>query len=196
MRYIIVGLLVVVMIQVFFTESVAEQQDDSDYIVIPDEAIRLRILADSNDEEAQKVKEQVRDKVNEQITEWVEELTSIEVARETIIENLPKIEEIVADVTGDDDFTVEFGDIQFPDKVYDRFVYPGGEYEAILITLGSGEGDNWWCVLFPPLCFVEFADGTTVLEHDDEEEVELEEEQEAEVSFFLWDWLKKLLGIS
>ncbi|GAA0468777.1 stage II sporulation protein R [Alkalibacillus silvisoli] len=196
MRYIIVGLLIIVMIQVVFTESAA-QQEESDYVVIPDEAIRLRILADSNEEEAQALKDQVRDEVNEQITEWVEELTSIEVARETIIENLPKIEDTVSSITGDDDFTVEFGEVKFPDKVYDRFVYPGGEYEAILITLGEGEGDNWWCVLFPPLCFVEFSDGTTVLEHDDDEEVELEkDEEEAEVSFFLWEWLKKLLGIS
>ncbi|WP_188207618.1 stage II sporulation protein R [Alkalibacillus aidingensis] len=209
MRYLIAVLVILVTLQFLFTESVAENKgqvtadtNESGYQVIPDEAIRLRILANSNSEEDQELKEEVRNEVNEQITEWVEELTSIETARDTIKENLPEIEKTVANLTGDDDFTVEFGDVEFPDKVYDRFVYPGGTYEAILITLGEGEGDNWWCVLFPPLCFVEFSSGATVLEHEDEDEQEQDlpqvndKKEDSEVSFFLWEWLKKLFNFS
>ena len=57
---------------------------------------------------------------------------------------------------------VKFGKVQFPTKLYGQFLYPAGEYQAILITLGSGEGANWWCVLYPPLCFLDFSNGVAV----------------------------------
>ncbi|MGP4072329.1 stage II sporulation protein R [Piscibacillus sp. B03] len=198
MKYILMGIALVLVIQFVYMESVAESQptEESGYQVIPDEAIRLRILANSNSDTDQELKREVRDKVNAEITEWVEELTSIEDAREIIQTNLDQIESIVADTVGNQSFSVDFGEVEFPDKVYDRYVYPGGTYEAILITIGKGDGDNWWCVLFPPLCFVDFDNGTTVLEHDKEEEEQSEEddEEEVEVSFFLWDWLKGIFA--
>src|SRR5699024_8040113 len=102
-----------------------------------------------------------------------------------------------------------------PMKIYDNYVYPAGDYEAVLITIGKGEGSNWWCVLFPPLCFLDFSNGSTVAQSDLEEGVfeegddesltnkheqmddELEEESEEEdseaedmeVKFFLFEWL-------
>lgn len=198
MKYILMGIALVLVIQFVYMESVAESQptEDPGYQVIPDKAIRLRILANSNSDADQELKREVRDKVNAEITEWVEELTSIEDARQIIQNNLDQIETIVAGTVGDQSFSVDFGEVEFPDKVYDRYVYPGGTYEAILITIGEGDGDNWWCVLFPPLCFVDFDNGSTVLEHDEEEEEQSEEdeEEEVEVSFFLWDWLKGIFA--
>ncbi|MET3684154.1 stage II sporulation protein R [Alkalibacillus flavidus] len=191
-------LLVVILIGMtwFWNDTSAEEQVNSDYVVIPDDAIRLRILANSNSEADQQEKRDVRDAVNEQITEWVEDLTSIEKARQTIRDNIPVIKTIVEKHTSYS-FNVEFDDVMFPDKVYDKFIYPAGEYEAILITLGEGKGDNWWCVLFPPLCFVEFSDGAAVLEHDEEEETTDSDEKsddERETKFFIWEWLKNLLN--
>ncbi|WP_411954084.1 stage II sporulation protein R [Alkalibacillus sp. S2W] len=198
MRVIILILIGLILMPIFWVDTVAEEEEESDFVVIPDEAIRLRILADSNSEKDQAEKRQIRDEVSEQITEWVETLTSIDEARATIKQNLPEIEAIV-DQNTDESFSVEFGEVMFPDKVYDRFVYPAGEYEAILITLGEGEGDNWWCVLFPPLCFVEFSDGGAVLEHDEDtesmqKEAESEKEEERETTFFIWEWLKNLFN--
>ncbi|MFD2638547.1 stage II sporulation protein R [Piscibacillus salipiscarius] len=201
MKYIMMGIALVLVIQFVYMESVAESKPatEAGYQVIPDEAIRLRILANSNSDEDQEIKREVRDNVNAEITEWVEDLTSIEDARSHIQQNLGEIEAIVADTVGNQSFSVKYGEVEFPDKVYDRFVYPGGTYEAILITIGEGAGDNWWCVLFPPLCFVDFESGTTVLEHDEEEaekdtKQEQEEEEDVEVSFFLWDWLKGMFA--
>ena len=57
---------------------------------------------------------------------------------------------------------MEFGKVQFPTKLYGEFLYPAGEYQAILITLGEGTGANWWCVLYPPLCFLDFSNGVAV----------------------------------
>lgn len=106
----------------------------------------------------------------------------------------------------------DFGKVEFPTKLYGEFLYPAGEYEAVLITLGAGEGANWWCVLFPPLCFLDFSNSVAVKEgvdEADEKEEKVEEqkvktqeakepvfveekkdEQEVEVKFFLvelWD---------
>ena len=71
---------------------------------------------------------------------------------------------------------VDFGQAEFPTKLYGQYLYPAGDYEAMIITLGEGEGANWWCVLFPPLCFLDFSNGTAVsqspiVEDEDEESV-------------------------
>ena len=97
-------------------------------------------------------------------------------------------------------------------------VYPAGKYEAILITLGNGEGANWWCVLFPPLCFLDFSNGEAVKDQEDggqkQEETqkqtkkvlddvkakadkakkEKKDDDDTEVKFFLVDWISDLFS--
>ena len=185
-------------------------------IVIPNEAIRLRILANSDLEVDQELKREVRDEVNAAITEWVAELTSVEAARDLIQSRLPEIKAIAEEVLekngSNQSVKTDFGKVEFPTKLYGEFLYPAGEYEAVLITLGAGEGANWWCVLFPPLCFLDFSNSVAVKEGVDEQEEkeakveeekvktqeakepvfveEKKDEQEVEVKFFLvelWD---------
>lgn len=154
--------------------------------VIPDEAIRLRILANSDGERDQYVKRLIRDRVNEQITEWVKNLTSVTVARKTIKENLPALETIAKEVLKEEGVNesvhVKFGKVEFPTKLYGQFLYPAGEYEAVLITLGKGEGANWWCVLFPPLCFLDFSNGEAVKAPEPSEEEPKEEKEKPAAS--------------
>lgn len=173
------------------TEAVAK-----DSVVIPAEAIRLRILANSDSAQDQEIKRMVRDAVNEQITLWVQELTSLEKAKEVLNSKLPEVqniaEKVVAEQGSTQSVNVEFGKVQFPTKLYGQFLYPAGEYQAILITLGEGTGANWWCVLYPPLCFLDFSNGVAVqsdgfedtayaAENDEPvESVAVEEELEAE----------------
>lgn len=149
------------------TETNAEVQ------VIPSEAIRLRILANSNHESDQELKRKIRDEVNAEINIWVAELTSIEEARKIISSRLDEIEAIAMEVMEREGnvqkVDVEFGKTVFPTKLYGQYLYPAGEYEAIKITLGEGEGENWWCVLFPPLCFLDFNSGTAVKAQTTEE---------------------------
>ncbi len=132
--------------------------------------------------------------MNAEITEWVESLTSIEAARSLIQERMDEIDQIVAETVKNSDveqsYSVDYdSQVEFPTKLYGSYVYPAGEYEAILITLGEGEGDNWWCVLFPPLCFLDFSNGTSVDEEEQEKSEETDEvdetEEEQEVEFFL-----------
>ncbi len=144
----------------------AEMVGAEDTKVIPDEAIRLRILANSDAEEDQAVKRLIRDEVNEDITKWVEELTSLDEARDVITSHLPDIqataEAIIKEQGLEQSVKVDFGQAEFPTKLYGQYLYPAGEYEAVIITLGEGDGANWWCVLFPPLCFLDFSNGTAV----------------------------------
>lgn len=179
-----------------------ENNEDSSYQVIPDDAIRLRILANSDSEKDQALKREVRDRVNEEITEWVEHLTDIDKARKLIESRIPEIEEIIGETLDEggesDTFSVEYSsNVTFPAKLYGQYLYPPGEYEAVLITIGEGEGANWWCVLFPPLCFLDFSSGTSVAKEQEQpaEEAQAQaqtqtevKEDEAEVKFFLFEW--------
>ncbi len=157
--------------------------------VIPKEAVRLRILANSDSDKDQALKRKVRDEVKAQIDGWVADLTSFEEARKVIQSHIPEIEKTVGNTLkregSKESFQVKFSkNVKFPTKVYGNFIYPAGEYEAVLITIGEGEGANWWCVLFPPMCFLDFSSGTAVrkeehvvkAESPEEEQVQLDEE--------------------
>ncbi|MGE7870703.1 stage II sporulation protein R [Bacillus paramycoides] len=161
--------------------------------VIPKEAVRLRILANSDSDKDQALKRKVRDEVKAQIDGWVADLTSFEEARKVIQSHIPEIEKTVANTLkregSKEAFQVKFSkNVKFPTKVYGNFIYPAGEYEAVLITIGKGEGANWWCVLFPPMCFLDFSSGTAVrkeehvvkAESPEEKQVKQPEEDEAE----------------
>lgn len=196
--------------------SAEAEQQGSEPVVIPEEAIRLRILANSDSDEDQALKRKIRDEVNKEITVWVEKLTSIEAARELIQSRLPEIEKIVQSVlvkeNKEQEFSVDFDNVSFPTKMYGSYIYPAGDYEAILITLGEGKGANWWCVLFPPLCFLDFSNGQAVQAAEIEEEDksaeaektseelsalivdEEEEKEEVEVKFFLVEWFSNLFS--
>ncbi|PLT31685.1 stage II sporulation protein R [Peribacillus deserti] len=151
-----------------------ESAQAKDTVIIPSDAIRLRILANSDKTEDQDLKRLVRDEVNKEITKWVQDLTSKEEARKVIEGNQGQIQEIAENVVKEQGFTqevkVKFGPAKFPTKLYGQYLYPAGSYEAIVITLGDGEGANWWCVLYPPLCFLDFSNGTAVSQSPYEEE--------------------------
>ncbi|MCM3714265.1 stage II sporulation protein R [Halalkalibacter oceani] len=168
--------------------------------VSAEEAIRLRILGNSDAIGDQAVKRAIRDQVNQAISEWAVELDSVEEAKDVISSNLSAIEEIVAEELEKaglkQSYQVEFTEVQFPTKLYGNLVYPAGVYDAVLITLGEGKGENWWCVLFPPLCFLEMANGEAVetgQETGSESEQEEEAEDEVEVAFFVVELFSNLV---
>ncbi|MDQ0200879.1 stage II sporulation protein R [Neobacillus ginsengisoli] len=156
-------------------------------VVIPGDAIRLRILANSDTGSDQALKRQVRDAVNAKISLWVKDLTSLNKAKTVIKSKLPEIQAIaettVRDRGSNQKVNVKFGKVQFPTKLYGEFLYPAGDYQAILITLGKGEGANWWCVLYPPLCFLDFSNGVAVSDgFEDSHKAKAETVSEAEAN--------------
>jgi len=182
----------------------------NDQLTIPDEAIRLRILANSDSDKDQELKRMIRNEVNKEITLWVEQLTSIEAARDVIKSRIDEIETIVENVLEQENamqsYSVDFDDnVDFPTKLYGKFLYPAGEYEAILITLGEGNGANWWCVLFPPLCFLDFSNGEAVeaaeVESADTDskttegvQVVQEDEEKPKAKFFIVEFFTSLFS--
>lgn len=124
--------------------------------VLADKVVRLHILANSDSEEDQALKLQVRDAVLERAEEILENAHDRSAAEEDLREALPELREIALETVAaqgyDYDVTAELTDAAFPTREYDGFTLPAGEYLALRLVIGAGEGHNWWCVVFPPLC--------------------------------------------
>ncbi|QRF24800.1 stage II sporulation protein R [Alicyclobacillus sp. TC] len=133
---------------------------------IPKEALRLRIIANSDSPQDQQLKREVRNAIVLQVGKWLKGVTSSAEARRILEEHEADIEQIALKVTREHGFTygvqTNIGKVPFPTKIYGNQIYPAGNYEALRIILGKGQGANWWCVLFPPLCFVDIAEGDAV----------------------------------
>ncbi|MDF9409223.1 MAG: Stage II sporulation protein R (spore_II_R) [Pelotomaculum sp. PtaB.Bin013] len=131
-----------------------------------DQLIRLHIVANSDCVVDQELKRKVRDEIIRYISPEFLEAGNIFTAREIAAANLGKIKEIAAreiNAEGKDySVDVKLDNFTFPTKHYGPFVLPAGDYESVQVVIGSGGGANWWCVLFPPLCFVDMPKGTTV----------------------------------
>lgn len=122
-------------------------------ILIPTDAIRFRVIANSNDEIDQEVKIKVKEAIEQEVNKLMLEAKNSEEAKKLINENMEHIQQIVNQYTTDN--KISFGVNYFPEKEYHGVTYPSGEYESLVITLGNGVGNNWWCVMFPPLCLLE-----------------------------------------
>lgn len=130
-----------------------------DKIVIPKDAIRFRVIANSNEEKDQSIKKEIVENLNGEIRKLTILDTSIEKSRKNIKNTIPEFSQIVSktleDNKIDQPFTIDYGMNYFPEKEYKGIMYEEGEYESLVITLGNGKGDNFWCVLFPPLCLLD-----------------------------------------
>lgn len=122
-------------------------------IIIPTNSIRYRIIANSDSTKDQMLKMNIKEKLDEEILPILSDSNSIEDSRLLIKDNLDNIKNIVSKFT--DDFDVNYGKNYFPKKTYKGINYDAGNYESLVITLGSGLGKNWWCVLYPPLCLID-----------------------------------------
>lgn len=142
--------------------SVYKKSDDS--VKIPDSAIRFRILANSNSPRDQKIKEDIRDKMQKELYSLLQNSKSIDDSRKIINSNMSNFNEILKDSMKDIEYSysIDYGMHYFPSKTYKGITYDEGNYESLLVTLGSGKGDNWWCVLFPPLCLLEAEESSDV----------------------------------
>lgn len=135
-------------------------------LMIPEEAIRIRVLANSNSEYDQNIKKQVSVELQKNMYHLLKNTKGIHQAREVIQNHMGEIEaSIGATLTRldyDKGYEINYGMNYFPNKEFHGVTYKEGYYESILITLGSGEGDNWWCVLFPPICLLEAEESNQV----------------------------------
>ncbi len=145
---------------VFISDALAQK------LLIPDDAIRIRIIPNSNSAFDQDIKMKVKDKLEITMYDLLKDAESSEDAQKIIQDNLELVDkdvkQILSDENYDKGYEINFGKNYFPEKEYKGVKYEEGYYESLLITLGKGEGDNWWCVLFPPLCLIEGENDTDV----------------------------------
>ena len=122
-------------------------------IIIPSNAIRFRVIANSDSVEDQIKKAEIKETVEKEVYKLIEGVNNTQEVRSIIENNLDTIKEIVDEYRVP--YTINYGNNYFPAKTYKGVIYPSGNYESLVITLGKGVGKNFWCVLFPPLCLIE-----------------------------------------
>lgn len=152
MKKIIITFLILLVL--FITGS-----DGDSKVMIPKEAIRFRVIANSNSEIDQKEKKKIAQKLGNNITSMLKESNSLEETRNILKNKVGYFKSVIEDTMEEDDYhssvNVHYGYHLFPEKEYKGVVYQEGEYESLVVTLGQGSGENFWCVLFPPLCLLE-----------------------------------------
>lgn len=127
-----------------------------------DELLRLHVVGASNEPADQEVKLLVRDAVLASLEEGLADLTDVDAALAYVGQMLPKVEEAANSALRaagfSDTATVTLTEEAFPTREYDTFSLPAGVYNALRVVIGTGEGRNWWCVVFPRLCVGESAE--------------------------------------
>lgn len=114
--------------------------------------VRLHVVAASDDEYEQELKLRVRDAVIEYLTPVLDGARDSDTARRRISENLNGIARAAAEISEGREIRVTLGREDYPTRRYAAFALPAGQYESLSVEIGAGEGHNWWCVVFPPLC--------------------------------------------
>ena len=130
---------------------------------ISDSVFRLHVIANSNSQEDQNLKYVVRDELIKYMNSICENISSKEEAIKIAKENKDEFYNIAKKVINnsgfDYDINIEIGNFSFPTKNYGDVSLPAGFYDALKVEIGSSSGQNWWCVMFPSLCFVDLSEG-------------------------------------
>lgn len=142
------GIIILFIITVVI--AVSNQKSE---LLIPNESIRFRVIANSDSDTDQELKMAIKESVEQELNKLIIKAHNIDEARSVIARNLDQVKNIVNQYHVD--YQINFGDNYFPTKEYKGVSYPAGDYESLVITLGKGNGKNWWCVMFPPLCLLE-----------------------------------------
>jgi stage II sporulation protein R len=142
-----------------YSKGSSEESTES----ISEKLIRFHVIANSDSTEDQALKLKVRDKVLEYISPKLKNSKSIEESREILRKNDDNIRKIAENIIKKNGYNYSvkttLSKEKFPIKTYGNITLAQGEYEAYRILIGSGGGQNWWCVMFPPLCFIDITKG-------------------------------------
>lgn len=149
-----VGITIAIIIALAILLSLPQEQTSAKN----NDFLRIHIRADSNSSADQSVKYKVKTAVVEYLVPFVATSKTKQEALATIGSRLREIEEVANTVLTGENFTykcsAKLNEENFPTRTYDGLTLTSGMYDALILQLGSGKGDNWWCVVYPPLCFV------------------------------------------
>ncbi len=156
----------IIIILTMLTSILIYNEFKNNEVIIPDTAIRLRVIPNSNSSLDQSMKNKVKKYLEKNTYVTLSNVTDIEEARTKINDSLSNLDININKIFKDNkynmEYTVDFGYNYFPEKKYRGLKYEEGYYESLVITIGEGKGDNWWCVLFPNLCLVDLENKTNV----------------------------------
>lgn len=172
-----------------------------------DSVLRFHIRANSDSEEDQRVKLVVKEQVMEAAEEYVKSSSSKEDTKRILSHHLTDLVHVAEDTLAQEGYSYRvkayFSKEEFPVKKYGDMTFPAGTYEALRMDLGKAEGKNWWCMLYPSLCFVDVTTGVvpeeskelfqTLLPAQDYEELLCTPEEDIEIKSGILEWLKKRL---
>ena len=163
------------------TQELQERLDKEVQEGIAGKIFRLHVVANSDKEEDQELKLDVKKTVVDYLSRRLGSGADLEETREYVLENLPEIEQAalktIEEQGKDYPISAVVEKTYFPDKTYGDCTFPAGEYEALNIRIGKGEGKNWWCVLYPSLCFIDDTWGIVSREKKEELREILTEEE-------------------
>ena len=168
------------------------------YKGVCEKTLRLHILADSNEPDAQALKLALRDALSDYISPLLENAEDTESAEAILKTNLAEIEgfaqEFIAEKGSDLSVRAVLGEEFYPTRTYGDCAYPAGKYTSLRLFIGSGEGKNWWCVVFPPLCLSASGASGEALENysDEEQALILRREPSYKVRFLFLDLAARL----
>ena len=153
---------------------------------LADSVFRLHVIANSDSEEDQNLKYKVRDSLIEYMNTLTNDMNTkddvIKIAKEHIQDFKNIAQNVVKENGYDYEVNVEIGNFSFPTKTYGDISFPAGFYDALKVEIGKAEGQNWWCVMFPPLCFVDVTSGVVPEESKENLEENLGDEEYSIIS--------------
>lgn len=180
-RLIIVLLLLILLIFISAISYVSAVSNN-----IANGVFRLHVIANSDSPEDQNLKYIVRDELIKYMNTLAKDCTSKQEVIEIAQNNISNFENIAKKTIQDNGFnynvTVEIGNFDFPTKTYGDITLPAGTYDSLKIKIGKSEGQNWWCVMFPPLCFVDVTTGIVPEESKKEMKEAMPEEEYSLIS--------------
>jgi len=197
----IVGLVTVLAVGYFLHSGNSQSKEIQEGIA--EKIIRFHVIADSDLPQAQEVKLQVKDAVVKSMEPMLKDVESVQEAREMIQVHMNEIEEVARESLeaqgSTNEVKAELTHCYFPVKSYGEYTFPDGEYEALRITIGEGEGKNWWCVMYPRLCFVDSLYSVVPQESkkelknqltDEEYKAILDGEKQVKIKWKFLEWLR------
>lgn len=148
-------IITIIITTVFLMKDLVREE----LVIIPNEAIRLRVIANSDSKSDQNIKNKVTQGLEKNINNILMNTKNINESRQKIKENMLSINNNIKKTLEEErcnsEYKIEYGENYFPAKSYKGVLYKEGKYESLVVTIGKGKGKNFWCVLFPPLCLLD-----------------------------------------
>lgn len=182
-----IGILIILSILLFlYTTICAISYVSAVSTDISDSVFRLHVIANSNSDEDQALKYKVRDNLLNYMNDKCKNCTSKEEAINIVSEHQEEFKQVALETIKNEgysyDVKIEIGNFEFPTKQYGDISLPAGFYDALKVEIGKAEGRNWWCVMFPSLCFIDISSGIVPEESKEELQNVLSDEEYAIIS--------------